>query len=37
VRVRVRGEDVTVGGRSTTALDGRLRVPPHEGDDIVEA
>ncbi|NHN42410.1 PhzF family phenazine biosynthesis protein [Halorubellus sp. JP-L1] len=37
VRVRVRGETVTVGGQSTTAMDGRLRVPAHEEDDIVEA
>jgi len=37
VRVRVDGEDVRVGGRATTSLDGRLTVPSHEDDDILEA
>jgi PhzF family phenazine biosynthesis protein len=37
VRVRVDGERVTVGGHATLALDGKLRVPEHETDDIVEA
>ncbi|MFB6103076.1 MAG: PhzF family phenazine biosynthesis protein [Haloplanus sp.] len=36
VRVRV-GEEVRVGGRAVTALDGTLAVPPAEDDDIVEA
>ena len=37
-RVRVRiGESVRVGGRAVRSLDGRLRVPPAESDDIVEA
>ncbi|MFC7081149.1 PhzF family phenazine biosynthesis protein [Halorussus caseinilyticus] len=37
VRVRV-GEEVRVGGRAATALDGELRVPERDdGDDIIEA
>jgi PhzF family phenazine biosynthesis protein len=37
VRVRAR-EEITVGGAATVALDGRLRVPPDDGDDgIIEA
>ncbi|WP_327050841.1 PhzF family phenazine biosynthesis protein [Halomicrococcus gelatinilyticus] len=36
VRVRV-DETVRVGGRATTALDGRLVVPDPDDDDIVEA
>jgi len=36
VRVRVDGGDVSVGGQSVVALDGRLRVPEHEEDDILE-
>ena len=37
VRVRVDGGDVRVGGQSVLALDGSLRVPEHEEDDILEA
>jgi PhzF family phenazine biosynthesis protein len=38
VRVRVGGDDVRVGGRAVTALEGTLAVPPvDDGDDIVEA
>jgi trans-2,3-dihydro-3-hydroxyanthranilate isomerase len=37
VRVRVDGETVHVGGHATVAFDGRLRVPDHESDDILEA
>jgi PhzF family phenazine biosynthesis protein len=36
VRVRV-GEQVRVGGRAATALDGELRVPASEDDDIIDA
>ncbi|GAB6862784.1 PhzF family phenazine biosynthesis protein [Haloplanus litoreus] len=36
VRVRV-GEEVRVGGRAVTALDGSLAVPPADEDDILEA
>lgn len=36
VGVRV-GETVEVGGRAAVALDGELRVPTLEGDDIIEA
>ena len=37
-RVRVRiGEEVRVGGRAATALDGELRVPAVEDDDIIDA
>ena len=36
VRVRV-GDEVRVGGRAVTALDGSLAVPPAADDDIVEA
>lgn len=36
VRVRV-GETVEVGGRAAVALDGELRVPDVEADDIIEA
>ncbi|WP_144902371.1 PhzF family phenazine biosynthesis protein [Halobellus captivus] len=36
VRVRV-AEEVRVGGRAVTSLDGNLVVPPIEADDIVEA
>lgn len=36
VRVRV-GDTVRVGGRATVALDGALRVPDLETDDIIEA
>ncbi|PSP56601.1 PhzF family phenazine biosynthesis protein [Halobacteriales archaeon QS_1_67_19] len=36
VRVRV-GDEVRVGGRAATALDGDLRVPPVEDDDIIDA
>jgi trans-2,3-dihydro-3-hydroxyanthranilate isomerase len=37
VRVRVDGDDVRVGGRATVAVDGTLRVPEHDTDDILEA
>ncbi|MDS0298023.1 PhzF family phenazine biosynthesis protein [Halogeometricum sp. S1BR25-6] len=38
VRVRVRvGDEVRVGGRAVTALDGSLAVPPAADDDILEA
>jgi len=36
VRVRTEGE-IRVGGTATVALDGRLRVPPGEPDEIIEA
>jgi PhzF family phenazine biosynthesis protein len=36
VRVRV-GDEIRVGGRATTALDGSLAVPPADDDDILEA
>ncbi|WP_323674978.1 PhzF family phenazine biosynthesis protein [Halorubellus sp. PRR65] len=36
VRVRVDGGDVRVGGRAVLALDGELRVPEYESDDILE-
>jgi PhzF family phenazine biosynthesis protein len=36
VRVRV-GTSIRVGGQAAVALDGTVRVPPHEGDDIIEA
>ncbi len=36
VRVRV-DDEVRVGGRAVTALDGTLVVPPDDGDDIIEA
>jgi PhzF family phenazine biosynthesis protein len=36
VHVQVDGETVRVGGQSTVAIDGRLRVPEHEADDILE-
>ena len=36
VRVRV-GDEVRVGGRAVTALDGTLVVPSDDGDDIIEA
>jgi len=37
VRVEVDGDDVRVGGRAITALDGSLAVPPADDDDILEA
>jgi PhzF family phenazine biosynthesis protein len=37
VRVRVDGDDVRVGGRAVTALDGTLAVPAADDDDILEA
>ncbi|WP_227131622.1 PhzF family phenazine biosynthesis protein [Halorubellus salinus] len=37
VRVRVDAGDVRVGGAATVALDGDLRVPEYEADDILEA
>ena len=37
VRVRVDGGEVRVGGAATVALDGDLRVPEYETDDILEA
>jgi PhzF family phenazine biosynthesis protein len=37
VRVRVDDDDIRVGGRAATALDGTLSVPPADDDDIVEA
>ncbi|MFC6951533.1 PhzF family phenazine biosynthesis protein [Halorubellus litoreus] len=37
VRVRVDGGEVRVGGEATVALDGDLRVPEYETDDILEA
>jgi PhzF family phenazine biosynthesis protein len=37
VRVDVAGNDVRVGGRAVTALDGTLAVPPADDDDILEA
>jgi len=37
VRVRVDGDDVRVGGRAVTALDGALAVPAADDDDILEA
>jgi PhzF family phenazine biosynthesis protein len=36
VRVRV-GDEVRVGGQAATALDGELRVPESEDDDIIDA
>ena len=36
VRVRV-GDEVRVGGRAVTSLDGTLAVPPDDADDIIEA
>jgi PhzF family phenazine biosynthesis protein len=36
VRVRAR-EEIEVGGRAVTTLDGDLRVPPADDDDIIEA
>jgi len=36
VRVRTDGE-IRVGGTGAVALDGRLRIPPGDGDDIIEA
>jgi len=37
VRVAVDGDDVRVGGRAVTALDGTLAVPSADDDDILEA
>ncbi|QDX39739.1 PhzF family phenazine biosynthesis protein [Salarchaeum sp. JOR-1] len=37
VRATVDGATVRVGGTATTALDGTLRVPDDEGDEILEA
>jgi len=37
VRVDVDGDDVRVGGRAVTALDGSLTIPPGDEDDILEA
>ena len=37
VSVRVDGEEVRVGGRAVTALDGEVVVPPSDEDDIIEA
>jgi predicted PhzF superfamily epimerase YddE/YHI9 len=36
VRVEIDGDDVRVGGRAVTALDGSLVVPPADEDDILE-
>ena len=37
VRVRVESEGVRVGGRATVALDGEIRIPDDEDDEIIEA
>jgi PhzF family phenazine biosynthesis protein len=37
VRVRVESDGVRVGGRATVALDGEIRVPDDDGDEIIEA
>ncbi|WP_096393534.1 PhzF family phenazine biosynthesis protein [Halorubrum trapanicum] len=37
VRVRVEAEGVRVGGRATVALDGEIRIPDDEDDEIIEA
>ena len=37
VRVRVEAEGVRVGGQATVALDGEIRVPDDEDDEIIEA
>ncbi len=37
VRVRVEAEGVRVGGRAMVALDGEIRIPDDEDDEIIEA
>ncbi|MGM0447048.1 MAG: PhzF family phenazine biosynthesis protein [Methanobacteriota archaeon] len=37
VRVRVEAGGVRVGGRATVALDGEIRIPDEEDDEIIEA
>ncbi|MGQ3327867.1 PhzF family phenazine biosynthesis protein [Halorubrum sp. FL23] len=37
VRVRVDGDAVRVGGRAVVSMDGELRVPPADDDEIIEA
>jgi PhzF family phenazine biosynthesis protein len=37
VRVRVEADGVRVGGRATVALDGEIRIPGGEDDEIIEA
>ncbi|SDE90694.1 phenazine biosynthesis protein PhzF family [Halorubrum xinjiangense] len=37
VRVRVAADGVRVGGRATVALDGEIRIPDEEDDEIIEA
>ncbi|WP_123621295.1 PhzF family phenazine biosynthesis protein [Halorubrum sp. CSM-61] len=37
VRVRVDGDAVRVGGRAVVSMDGELRVPDEEDDEIIEA
>ena len=37
VRVRLESDGVRVGGRATVALDGEIRIPEEEGDEIIEA
>ncbi|WP_424014618.1 PhzF family phenazine biosynthesis protein [Halorubrum xinjiangense] len=37
VRVRVEAEGVRVGGQATVALDGEIRIPDDEEDEIIEA
>jgi len=37
VRVRVEADGVRVGGRTAVALDGKVRIPDEEDDEIIEA
>ncbi|MEZ3164656.1 PhzF family phenazine biosynthesis protein [Halorubrum sp. RMP-47] len=37
VRVRVKGDGVRIGGRASVALDGEMRIPDDEDDEILEA
>ncbi|KKF39814.1 PhzF family phenazine biosynthesis protein [Halorubrum saccharovorum] len=37
VRVRVSGDEVRVGGRAMVSMDGELRVPAEDDDEIIEA